>query len=238
MQSDHIPYAPVIRQQLEGYFASADWNGMTAYLDRLSHKDFRIAGQIIGTVCLPEADEDAFWSVFYHLLEYNARAFLGTILKSVPERIRKGSFTLRHPGFIVLSNRLMTKNAETDIRKLVSGLLGLLDNPDDISYLFQRFGVVTSRSKLDYLLRTDTLAACYMLFLTLRELEHDRDLIVKSARYLLKANGSYAFNMVSFLKAYFDLEEIKGTFSLRLKPYELGPLEASYPAFAKLIQKM
>ena len=68
MQNDHIPYAPVIRQRLESFFSSADWNGMTAYLSRLSHKDFRIAGQIIGTVCLPEVEEDAFWSVFYHLL--------------------------------------------------------------------------------------------------------------------------------------------------------------------------
>ena len=64
MQNDHIPYAPVIRQRLESFFSSADWNGMTAYLNRLSHKDFRIAGQIIGTVCLPEVEEDAFWSIF------------------------------------------------------------------------------------------------------------------------------------------------------------------------------
>lgn len=238
MQNDHIPYAPVIRQRLESFFSSADWNGMTVYLSRLSHKDFRIAGQIIGTVCLPEVEEDAFWSVFYHLLEYNTRAFLGTVLKAIPERIKKGTFSLHHTGFIVLSNRLMTKQAETDIRKLVTGLLGLLDSPEDIFFLFQRFDIMSSRERLDYLLRTATLPVYYVMFLTLRELEHDRELIVRSARYLLKTDGPFAFNMVSFLKAYFDLEEIKGTFSLRLNPYELGPLEASYPAFMKLIRKM
>ena len=55
--------------------------------------------------------------------------------------------------------------------------------------------------------------------------------------HLMKKEDSLAFNFVSLMKVYFDLPEIKGTFSLRLNPYEIGRAEASFDSFVKILDK-
>jgi hypothetical protein len=51
------------------------------------------------------------------------------------------------------------------------------------------------------------------------------------AYFLMKRGDALSFNLASLMKEYFGLEEMKGTFSLRLKPFELARLETSYRAF-------
>jgi hypothetical protein len=40
------------------------------------------------------------------------------------------------------------------------------------------------------------------------------------------------------MKAYFDLEGVKGTFSLTLKPYQMGRMDSSYENFKKIMQSI
>jgi hypothetical protein len=51
----------------------------------------------------------------------------------------------------------------------------------------------------------------------------------------MKRGDGLSFNLASLIKAYFGLDELKGTFSLRLKPYELARIESSYKAFCDKI---
>ena len=42
----------------------------------------------------------------------------------------------------------------------------------------------------------------------------------------------------NFTELYFDLTEVKGCFSLRLNPYELGRMESSYEVFVKVMSDL
>lgn len=237
MVQSSYPLHAVIGTRVRRFFDVGDWDGLRNYLARLSNKDFQIAGQYIGEVLMPVVDENTFWSAFYCLVDYHSKAFLMTLLKAVPQRINEGTFSLRHNGFIVLSNYLNTKHADIDKGKITRFLLTVLENVEDIDYLFQRLKIDSVKERLEYLLRGSTLASYYILFKTLRELEHDRSLLIRSAAFLMKKEDSLAFNFVSLMKAYFDLPEVKGTFSLNLNPYELGRAESSFDSFVKILEK-
>lgn len=232
----HSVYSAV-GAQLERLFNTEDWDELRIYLGRLSHKDFQTAGKIIGETLLPSVDENKFWAAFYCLIDFHPKAFLMTMLKAIPKRYNNKTFNLRHNGFIVVSNYLNTKNATIDKEKIIRFMLNVLDNPDDIDYLFTRFKIDTPKDKLEYLLRGRTMAAYFVMFKTLREVEHDRSLLNRCAVFLRKQDDTMAYNFVSLMKSYFDLREIKGSFSLQLNPYELGRAETSYDSFMKLLEK-
>ena len=179
----HSVYS-VVGAQLERLFNTEDWDELRIYLGRLSHKDFQTAGKIIGETLLPSVDENKFWAAFYCLIDFHPKAFLMTMLKAIPKRYNNKTFNLRHNGFIVVSNYLNTKNATIDKEKIIRFMLNVLDNPDDIDYLFTRFKIDTPKDKLEYLLRGRTMAAYFVMFKTLREVEHDRSLLNRCAVFL------------------------------------------------------
>ena len=229
-------YSPAILSRLDVLVGAEDWTALQAYLEGLSHRDFRMAGEAIGLRFMPVMRDEAFWSLFYSLLVYHSKAFLVTMLKSVPLRKASwGGFTLHHNGFIVVSNYLNTSGTEVDRAKFISFMLTVFDEqPDELSFLFERLHVDTPRARLEYLLRGTTTASSYLLFRTLRQLEHDRDLLVRCGQFLMRQGDSRSFNMASLIRAYFDLPQLEGTFSLRLAPYQLGRLEA-YETFRKVV---
>lgn len=237
MIQSSCPLNTIVGARVGRFFDAGDWEGLRNYLTRLSHKDFQSAGQYIGCVLMPSVDENTFWTAFYCLVDYHSKAFLMTLLKSVPQRMAEGTFNLQHNGFIVLSNYLNTKHADIDKGKIIRFLLTVIQSVEDIEYLLIRLKVDSLKDRLDYLLRGSTLASYYMLFKTLRELEHDRNILMRSAAFLMKKEDSLAFNFVSLMKVYFDLPEIKGTFSLRINPYEIGRAEASFDSFVKILDK-
>ena len=51
------------------------------------------------------------------------------------------------------------------------------------------------------------------------------------AYFLMKNGDAMSFNLASLMKTYFALNELKGTFSLSLKPFELARIESSFEAF-------
>lgn len=42
--------------------------------------------------------------------------------------------------------------------------------------------------------------------------------------------------MASLIREYFGLDEVKGTFSLRLRPYQLSHIETSYESFLDIMR--
>lgn len=54
----------------------------------------------------------------------------------------------------------------------------------------------------------------------------------------MKRGDALSFNLASVTKSYFDLPAVGGTFSLRLRPYELSLLEASYADFCAVMRRV
>lgn len=231
-------YNPVIFSRLQALCGQKDWEGLVRYLQGLPHSGFRTAGLLLGDRLLADAPEDDYWAAFRRLLDYDAKALLGTLLKTAVVRLGRGTLSLRHPGFGVVAHFLNTYNREVDKHKVLLRLVPALPVHTDIDYLFDRLHVAAPRKRLDYLLRGDTLPCYFLLFRTLRFLEHDKTLLTDCCRYLMKKGDALSFNLASLAKLYFDLPQVKGTFSLRFQPYEVGRLEASFELFAKALTSM
>ena len=72
----------------------------------------------------------------------------------------------------------------------------------------------------------------------MRQLEHERDLLVRCCQCLMKKGDALSFNLASVAKLYFDLTPVKGTFSLHLAPYQLGCLDASFESFCRVMKSI
>ena len=59
---------------------------------------------------------------------------------------------------------------------------------------------------------------------------------VAACQAIMKKSDDMSFNMASLLRSYFDLHEIKSTFSLQIEPYELSYIEQSYENFEHILK--
>jgi hypothetical protein len=204
------------------------------YLSHLSNAQFRTAGYLLGERLLPEVLPSRFWLICDTLTTYNAKAFLVTLMKSVAARLQKRDVSLHDEGFLLLASRM--EPGGEDCRKTLLTLLPVLDDADTVCHLFRSLGMNDQSLWIPALLRCRTLPSYYVLFLSLRHLEHRDDFIRRTIIYLIDQGDSLSFNLASLLRTYFGFDDIRGTFSLRLAPYQLSRIESSYEAFCKTMQ--
>ena len=202
---------------------------LTDVLDSLSHSQFRTAVYMIGERYAPGLPADAFWRLFTTLVKWNPKAFLVVMLKAFSERMGKGTAGIRDDGF----SRLCGIMNEVDRQKTIDFMLPFLTDDEEVRHLFRCLGLQEAGRWIPYLIRVNTLPCAFVLFSSLRYIEHERDYLVRIAYYLMKRGDGLSFNLASLMKAYFGLDELKGTFSLQLKPFELARLETSYKAFCE-----
>ena len=232
-------YNPLILARLESCFESGDWDGLAVYLDGLSHREFRMAGEIISMQIMPRVSDTVFWEAFRFLLVRNSKAFLVTLLKSVPLRKQKSGFTLRQDGYVPVAKFLNDAGTELDRAKFIRFMVEVFgEDTEELSYLFGSLHVDTSHERVQYLLQGRGMACYYLLFQCMRQLEHERDLLVRCCQFLMKKGDALSFNLASVAKLYFDLTPVKGTFSLHLAPYQLGCLDASFESFCRVIKSI
>lgn len=228
-------YEPGIYRRLQGLTAQKDWEGLKNYLTGLSNAQFRTAGYMLGERIVPELAEANTWELVGELVVFQPKAFLVTMLKAIAEGLRKGRLHLHSVGckeFLTLVGRNVT-----DTQKTLLWLLPEAGRAEDIGWLFRKTGVEEGEPRIPYLLRTPTFASAYALFQTLRHAEHDRALLVRTARLLMKRGDGLAFNLASLLRTYYGLEEVAGTFSLRVEPYQLARIESSFDAFCEVMRR-
>jgi hypothetical protein len=213
---------------LSPYVASGDYDGLLDLLGSLSHAQFRTAVYMLGEKFALELEAEAFWRLFSVLLENNSKAFLIVMLKALAQRMEKGDVEIEDEGFVMLCSQMN----EVDRQKTIAFLLPYLKDDEQVRHLFRCFAM-ESHEWIPYLIKVNTMPCAFVLFSSLRYIEHERDYLVRIAYYLMKRGDGLSFNLASLMKAYFGLEELKGTFSLQLKPFELARLETSYKAFCE-----
>ena len=105
-----------------------------------------------------------------------------------------------------------------------------------IEALFQFAGFHDERECVAVLIKESTPYAYYVLFNVLRRAADNRQLLVAACQAIMRKNDDMSFNMASLLRSYFDLNEIKSTFSLQIEPYELSYIEQSYDNFMHVLK--
>ncbi len=232
-------YNPILHKRLSALIDAADWNALLSFLDSLSHSSFRSVGSILSVHILPGLDEDKYWDLFYELCRYNSKAFLVTFLKAAPARLSVGGFCLDHAGFQQVCAYWNDCQCDIDKRKFFLYVFPLLTQPEQAEVLIRSLAFQRAEDILELLLRCEmTVLGGFVLFQTLRQLEHEKELLCRCCVFLMKRGDSLSFNLVSFFKSYFDLSQLKGTFSLHLSTYQLGYVERSFDAFANMLQSM
>lgn len=220
-------YNPAIAARLRTLVDGRQWSLIPPYLDGLSNSLFRTAGYMLGETLMPQLSDVEFWELASQLIVYKPKAFLVTLLKSWVSSMNIRSLTPIPSFFSTLKGR------EEDQRKTLQVLLPSLKDPLLIEELMQTMGATSIHFRINTFLRTITPATSFLLLKALHEVEDDRSLLVRTTYYLIKQGDDLSFNLASLLRTYFGLEEVKGTFSLRLQPFELSRLAADYSAFQK-----
>lgn len=231
-------YHPLILQRLRLLFDTRDWDGVQAYLASLSNAHFRTAGYMMGERLMPELPAQDFWDVMRRLVLWQPKAFVVTTAKAATPRLLDRTLSLEDEGFNKLAIALQDESRSIDRQKLLLQWLPAAQEPASIELLFQSLGINNPRRRADFLLRTDGLAAAFVLLRTLRFEEHDRTWLTQTCRALMKRGDNLSFNVASLIRAFFDLNEVRGTFSLQIEPFELSRLDTDFDTFKRLARKV
>lgn len=231
-------YHPIIFQRLRQIFEAKDWTSLIPYLNSLSNAHFRTAGYLIGERLLPTAVSDDFWTVALLLIQWQPKAFTVTLAKAATPRLQQGSLSIDEEGFLRLATFLKENQRTIDQQKILMLWLPAIRQPATMERLFDLFCIDNPRQKAEFLLRTDGLVAGFVLLRTMLFEEHDRVWLASVCRQLMKRSDSQSFNLASIFRTYFDLQEVRGTFSLSIQPYEMARLDTDFEVFCRVATKV
>lgn len=220
----------------------ADADSLLSYLEGLSNSQFRHVSRLLGDSLLVQADAETFWTLFGVLFIRDRKAYLGTLLKALVLRIEMfksvcdGTQVLETSGiwderFVGVCQNL----TDTDRKKVLLALLPLVSAPADAERLFRQCGLKESSEWVPFLLLVPTMPCYFLLLKAMRYVEHDRALLIRTCHFLMKRGDGQSFNLASLLRLSFGLEEVRGTFSLSLEPYQLSRIEQNYDAFFQVM---
>lgn len=224
-------YSKTIEQHLLQPLKDADSEGLVRLLSSFSRSEQRTAGYMLGERLLLDCPAELYWQMTEALVCYDSKAYLITLMKTFLLRLSRGTASLSDVTF----GRLAAGFNEVERQKVALLLLPELEQPKQVEQLFQLMGLAKGREQLVYLIRVDTLPCLFLLLRSLRYVEHDRAEVLKVARQLMKRGTAGSFNLASIIKVAFGLDELLGTFSLRLQPYQIARLEQSYEAFCQSV---
>lgn len=241
-------YHPLIFSRLKALFGAGDWDGVQAYLSTLSNAQFRTAGYLIGERLLADADAEVFWEVARRLILWQPKAFTVTIGKAAALKLERGTLSLGHQGFHALSEALKGESHVIDRHKLLVVWLPAVKDYATMESLLEQFGVADARQRAELLVPVDGVTAAFVLLRALRFEEHDRDFLTRVCRALIRRASdesnaqskerNLCFNLASLLRTYFDLPDLRGTFSLTIEPYELSRIDTDFDVFSRVVTKV
>ena len=230
MSSDRH-YSKTLELKLLPPLQTEDAEELIRLLDSFSRSEQRTAGYMLGERLLLDCPNSLYWKMTEALVRYESRAYLITLMKTLLLRLERGTAELSDAPF----SRLAATFNEIERQKVALLLLPALKTPQLVEQLFSVLRIPKGREQMVYLVRVDTLPCLFLLLCSLRYIEHDREEVLKVGRQLMKRGTGASFNLASIIKVAFGLDELQGTFSLRLQPYEIARLEQSYEAFCQSV---
>ena len=228
-----VHFNSVLFKKLSLLVEQKDYVGLTAFLDDLSNSQYRTAGYVLGERIGVSLQPDSFWKLFIVLVRYDSKAFLVTMLKSFIEGMEQGRFSLYDQGFNDAAMEL--KSSPIDAQKTVQTLIPVLEQVQSVRHLFTVLGYDEMSSWIPFLLKSFNKVTAFILLQSLHYVEQDRAFLLRVGYFIISRGDSFTFNVASLIKSIYGLEELKGTFSLRLQPFELSRIEKSYEAFCSVV---
>ena len=257
-------YSKTLEAKLLPVVQAGDTEGLVQLLKSFSRSEQRTAGYMLGERLLLDCPAELYWKMTEALVQYDSKAYLITLMKTLlarrknsphqtlrasvanaPQLLRyqraiapRGGFlslALGEDGGVASFSRLAASFNEVERQKVALLLLPELGRPKEVEQLFSVLGIPKGREQMVYLVRIDTLPCLFLLLRSLHYIEHDREEVLKVARQLMKRGTGGSFNLASIIKVAFGLDELTGTFSLRLQPYQIARLEQSYEAFCQSV---
>lgn len=125
-----------------------------------------------------------------------------------------------------------------DAQKTLIRFLPVLRTVEEVNCLFSDFHIDDLHGQIAYLLKQESDVCRYAIFHLLRKLDHEPAYITSVCLQLMHRGTDHDFNLVSIVKCYFDLPQVKGRFSLKLNAYELSRLEKSFDEFKKILNRI
>ena len=220
-----------LKNRLLPFVQSADADGLIRLLGSLSRSEQRMADVMLGEQLLAQCDADVYWHLTLALARHDSRAWLITLMKTFLCRMKHGTAGLYDASFLALAGGFN----DIERRKVAMLILPELTTPEDVRQLFCALGVAQGREQLPYLMQFDTLPCLFLTLCNLRFVEADRQQLVRVARSLMRRGSGRSFSLASIIKVAFGLDEITGTFSLHLQPFQIARLERSYQAFCQSV---
>lgn len=214
-----------IREAIEAH----DHEQLHRILERLTNMEFKRTEQSVRESLLPSLSNGLFWEALLGLIKFRRQAFISGIM-AVETLAKKGTLDFECEEAIALSEYMHTCCPES-IDKLVSMALPKMQTEAQADGLFQCFHVDNPRTRIAHLLKSESPLAYYVLFKSLKHIPDQKDIVRKSCIYIMKRNNDMAFNMVSILRTYFGIDDLKSRLSLRIEPYEMPLIERSYETF-------
>ncbi|MBQ8226170.1 MAG: hypothetical protein IJZ92_01850 [Bacteroidaceae bacterium] len=227
------PHNPALLQRLRGYAQQNDAEGLRDCLSGLSNSAFRTAGFMLGETVLPELEAEQFWHFFEVIVPTHTKAYLGTFLKAAIHKFAAGGLTDGREAL----QRFSSQATAIDLRKIIEQLLPSLTQTADIEMLLDICCHGNIKQEVAALMRTNGEAGYYILFNRLKKLEGEPELLRSHCLTLMRKNDHRSFNLACIIHHYFGLNDLPGTFSLRLETYELSRLDGNYKHFCKILAR-
>lgn len=233
---------PTLKSRLAVFLQTGDAEGLTGYLSHLSNQDFRTAGFLLSEELLPlyfghdgsSKNVQDFWHFFIAVVPSYPKAYLGTFLKALAALYEDEAVCLCDPRFLEYARK---HAGPIDCRKILEMMLPRLRNPSEVEFLLSIFSrALPSEFCTSFLIKAGTLPCYYVLFKLLKMQDATPELLRKYCVLLMRKGDHLSFNMACIIRSYFDLSDLPGTFSLQLRPYQLGKLDESYEGFSAIIK--
>lgn len=225
------PSALVLEQQLRSFLQNRQFKELPALFTKMTNAAFRTGGALLANLAAKELSTDEYWQMTQAMVQYNTRAFLVTLVKGA----LRNAIACEGEGFANFCQSI--SNNPVDVQKICELLLPTFAKPEAMQAFLALLRVDNPEQRIRILFPERGKAAAYLLFHTLKFVEHDRTLLIRTVQFLIKRGDDVSYNFASLITAYFGLHEIKATFSLKVEPFKLAWLEGNYDAFCKALGK-
>lgn len=226
-------YNPVLKGRLQAIVSAGAEADIPAFFAALTNAERRTAGYLLAEELLPAMPREAdFFRLLFAIVPGAPKMFLGTFLKAWCLR-----YGMRTAGVEGLCNaEAAGRFTEMDRRKTLEAVLPVLRTAGEVRILLQTFGGESVEYDARCLIAAGSACCYYELFLLLRRTDDNRDFLRRCCLHLMRRGDSLSFNMACVVCQYFDVPDVPGTFSLRLRPYQLGRMDLSEEAFLKVLR--
>lgn len=228
-------FKSALESRLTQLIQTADGIGLRNFLETATNAERRTAALILSDTLLLNVEEDIFWQLFEALVPHKAKAYLGTFLKAAKHRYKSGKL---HFTDVRLQRFTQHFASNIDKQKLLSQMMPYINQVEDAKVLLDLTKSLPLNETAKILAQCATPLAFFHLLHILQEHDMPLEYVRNLCLLLMKSGRHLSFNMAGILAAYYGLDNLPGTFSLHILPYELSRLDASYEQFRSVLMKI